>query len=457
LGSALTLATGLQPLAATETLAIAVSAALILPALCLTRLLWKSPLTNTITAFLFAVSTPDLYMLCWGGYVNIVTLFMLMIVFFISLSDDLSTPSVMLMGGLLAGSVLLSHHLSAFVFVSLALAVIAVGAVTRQLGKSKTRGWTKPLEKLILITTIGLLVAAPWYASRYELYLGILTPSGVIKEAMTRTNFAYLGLQALASFTGSLTMLSLLWLAPLGFRSLAARRRWYEPLPVTLLVWIALPLALTYSFVFGFIGYTQRFLYFSVHPALVLTAAGLSTLVTLISGFKDRTPRWRALFVIGLLICTYAEGAIVFIAGPNGQYNYFRSIRNEEMSTIEWVETYTPENSLVFANHSLGWWMAGVGRRPTYSATPPQLLAYSYELPLTTAANDTIYAKPNYKDTLAKHGGVYIVVRNLGDPTPNDTPDRTLVREAFRRLASDPDLNLIFASSSIVVFKAPKS
>jgi len=453
LGSSLTLFTGIQALPITEALAIVVSAMLILPAFCLTRLFWKNPLTSAVVSFLFAVSTPDLYMLCWGGYVNVVTLFMIPIVFFLSLKDGPPSIGGVLTGGLLAGAILLSHHLSAFVFVCLVVGIITLGTIAQGLAKAPMKAWKEPVKKLAVTTTIGLLVSAPWFASRFETYRGILTPSEVIKVAMTKTNFAYLGFQALASFTGSLTMLALLWLALLGFKSLTGDGKWHDPRQVTLLTWIALPLVLTYSFIFGFTGYTQRFLYFSIHPLLILTAVGLSSLTSLISGFKDLAHRRKALLAVGLLICVYAEGAIVFIAGPSGQYNYFQTIREEEMGVIGWVATYTPSNSLIVANHSIGWWMAGVGHRPTYSATPPQLLTYSYELPLTTAANDTIYAKPDYKDIIRDHNVTYIVVRKLGDPLPNDTLDQILTREAFWKMAKDPDLNLIFASSNIAVFR----
>lgn len=453
LGSALTLLTGLQAITATEALVILVSATLILPAFCMTRLLWKSRLASAAVAFLFAVSTPDLYMLCWGGYVNVITLYMIPIVFFLSLRDRESMLGVVILGGLLSAAVLLSHHLSGFMLASLLTAIVAFGTAARGLGKARAKEWTKTVEKLAVMMAIGLFVSAPWFASKLNLYLGILTPSEMIKEAMTRTNFAYLGLQALATFTGSLTMFTLIWLAPLGFRSVTGTGRWCDPRPATFLIWIALPLILTYSFILGFTGYTQRFLYFSTHPALILTAIGLSSLPTLIAGLKDPRHKAGALIVIGLLICVYAEGAIVFIGGPNGQYNYFRTVREEEASTIEWVSAYTPQDSLIVANHSLGWWIAGVAHRPTYSATPPQLLSYSYELPLTIVANDTLYAKPDYKNALREHEVAYIALRKLSDPTPNDTADRTLIREVFWKLAGDPDLNLVFANDKIAIFR----
>jgi hypothetical protein len=55
--------------------------------------------------------------------------------------------------------------------------------------------------------------------------------------------------------------------------------------------------------------------------------------------------------------------------------------------TIEWLGGYTKADALVVTEHSFGWWIAGIGHRPTLSASPSSYLIYPYEEPLARAAS----------------------------------------------------------------------
>lgn len=84
--------------------------------------------TALLASFLFAASTSDIYMLTWGGYVNLVALFFIPMIFWLSLREKPRGWPERVAGGFLVGALMLTHHFTAFIFIGLILVCLIVSA-----------------------------------------------------------------------------------------------------------------------------------------------------------------------------------------------------------------------------------------------------------------------------------------------------------------------------------------
>jgi len=74
--------------------------------------------------------------------------------------------------------------------------------------------------------------------------------------------------------------------------------------------------------------------------------------------------------------------------------NYYTAVKQPEVTTLHWIALNTPEDSVLVADHLLGWWLSGISQRPTFSAAGLEFLIYSHELEVAQAAHrilDTNY------------------------------------------------------------------
>src|SRR3989337_80731 len=89
------------------------SSFIVLCAFLITRNVWRES-TALIVAFLVAISRFDIEMLLWGGYPNVITLLLIPLTFYLYMQKDrFSKVPFLVSTSILAGSIFLTHSLSA--------------------------------------------------------------------------------------------------------------------------------------------------------------------------------------------------------------------------------------------------------------------------------------------------------------------------------------------------------
>jgi len=108
--------------------------------------------------------------------------------------------------------------------------------------------------------------------------------------------------------------------------------------------------------------------------------------------------------------------------------DFYTTIQKPEATAMEWIQNRTPESSVLVADHLYGWWLSGVGKRTTLSASSLEFLLYSHELEVAKSAQllfDTNYYFDNGLIQVRDNGG-YVSEKDIefsielwnGEPFP---------------------------------------
>lgn len=377
----LILSTSLPILTTTLVTGILTNILTVIPFYCLSKQILRSKPIAQVASFLFAASTTDMYMLTWGGYVNLMALFFFPMIFWISLREDSLGVPGRIAGGFLAGAMMLTHHFSAFVFVVLAFVCWLVSAVAYI--RSREPRWKRFLLELGWMTFIGGCLASSWWLSKIAHYATILYgPAERAEVAVTWISIVSSTARAVIGIGAAMSFISLFGI--LGLYRLKKSAERVGPREGTIFLWFFIPILLAVPYLVGPSPAFQRFLYYTIQPLLILMALGLVSTASAIRGVRLGEVRTAGLFFLGFLVTSYVIGTIAF---ANGNYEFFLSMNERRGHTIRWLNTYSREEDLAVTEHSFGWWVAGIGHRPTLSASPAPYLSYPYEEPLARAAS----------------------------------------------------------------------
>jgi hypothetical protein len=135
------LMTGLPDYIAQAVVVSLFSSLIVLCAFLITKSLWTESVAF-IVAFLVAISRFDIEMLMWGGYPNVITLMLIPLTFYLYLQKNrFSTVPFLVSTSILAGSIFLTHSLSAAIFVGVTvLTVLFVLVSPKTFSTSRTTG-----------------------------------------------------------------------------------------------------------------------------------------------------------------------------------------------------------------------------------------------------------------------------------------------------------------------------
>ena len=159
--SSIILMTGLPDLIAHTVVVSLFSSLIVLAAFLVTKCVWSEPAAY-IVAFLTAISRFDIEMLMWGGYPNVITLPLIPLTLYLFVQKErFSKVPFLVTGSILAGSIFLTHSLSAAVFVALIFfSVLFVFIMPKRLGTTRKTGfyWLLPI-------VFGAILVAPFHYS----------------------------------------------------------------------------------------------------------------------------------------------------------------------------------------------------------------------------------------------------------------------------------------------------
>jgi hypothetical protein len=412
------------------------SSFIVLCAFLITKILWTES-AALIVAFLVAISRFDIEMLLWGGYPNVITLLLIPLVFYLYLKRDrFSTAPFLVSTSILAGSIFLTHSLSAAIFVGVTvITILFVLFSPKTFGTSRKTVlyWFLPIILGVILVSPFLLNAVPAYLSENSSALGV-AGVGDINSAILSTRILpwYLVFPLFAMIAGFV----------LFSKKYSGH---YVTLPTFLLcVWLFLPLFLTQGYLFGFIIDYNRFLYFVILPVMIFIGVLIdhgseffAKIVDTYCAFMSQAQKARktvsrrilwlsthatnktiyAGFVLFFLLFSFVFLPIFTTPSMNvGQtiQNFYQVMNDPGYEAIIWAKANSPANSVFVSDALYGWWLSGFAQRPTFSAVDPQFLTLSREFNGSQFARnllDTDYLVDNGLVQVRDDGG-YIARHN---------------------------------------------
>jgi hypothetical protein len=463
--SSVMMITGLTEYIAHAVIVALFSSLIVLCGYLITRSVWNEA-AGFIVAFLVAVSRFDVEMLLWGGYPNVITLMLIPLTFYLFLQKDrFSKVPFLVSTSILAGSIFLTHSLSAAIFAGVTiLTVLLVLIAPKTFGTSRKTGfyWLLPM-------VIGVILVAPFLMQAVPTYLSDNASAPGVQ-----------GVKDITSATLSTRILPLTLVLPL-FAIIAAfivfskvYKGRFVALPTLLLsAWLFVPLFLTQGYLFGFIIDYNRFLYFVILPVMIFIALLIdhgSRFFTKIVDFYRSLPtefkrakrtqsqkpvvdngsgflakinrswkikaeknkkilnkkiKWlsthstRRVIYAGftLFFMLFCFFVIPIFATPMEGHNiqsFYQFMDQPRWNGMQWIKQNTPAGSVFVSDAYYGWWLGGFTQRPTLSAVDPEYLTSAREVAPAKNATyllDTDYLVDNNLTQVREDGG-YIARHN---------------------------------------------
>ena len=423
--AAIIMMTGMSNYIAQPVIVALFSSLLVLCAYLITKSVWSES-GAFIVAFLVAVSRPDMEILLWAGYPNVITLLLIPLTFYLYLQKDrFSLVPFLASTSILVGSIYLTHSLSAAVFVATTVATVLIVMVSpKTFGTSRKHVfyWLLPLA-------LGAALVAPFLVNAVPAYLS--------------SNSSFTVVSAINSALLSTRVIPLTTILPLFactilffFLSKEYRGRFISLPAFLLFMWLLVPTVLTQGFLFGLYVDYNRFLYFLVLPVLILigmfidrgsiffahiidnyrvltsqvqktTTNAHKTLDKVLSRITRKT-LYAAFIVSIMLICVFAFPIFITPWQGTTDQSFYQVMDNPGYQAILWAKQNTAANSVFVSDALYGWWFGGFAQRPTLSAVDPQYLTIAREFaPANFAKNllDTDYMIDNGYIQVREDGG----------------------------------------------------
>ncbi len=387
------------------------SSVIVLISYLITRAVWKKSAAIAV-AFLIAISRFDIEMLLWGGYPNVVTLFLIPVTFYLYLQKNRFTKLPFFIStSMLIGSIFLTHSLSSVMFVIILFSTILICLLFgKKIGttRSEASSWLLPV-------IFGALLVLP--------YLIQIIPVYIYNQTSVEINQAILSSRILPLEI----VLPLFLIVGLYFILSKKYHKHYFTVPTILLaLWLFIPVLFTQGYLVGQHTDYNRFLYFMLTPLIILIGVFIDhgsgffarvidmyrtltgQIINTVKEVEQTAPKRLTIFsnkinrklsrsnlyggflISLLLICFFFIP--VFITPNEGivVQNFFQVMSDPLYQAMEWAKTYTPTNATFVTTAYYGWWFAGFAQRPTWSAVEPQFLSLARELPIAQVATNLL-------------------------------------------------------------------
>jgi hypothetical protein len=417
--------TGMPNYLAQAIIAALFSSLIILAVFLVTRIVWNEP-AAFIAAFLVTLSPSDIDIICWGGYPNIIVLFLIPLTFYLFLKIDKTTQIPFLIStSLLTASIFLTHSLSAAVFAGItSVTLLAILIFPRIFNESR-----KNVLHWLLSIIVGATFVSPFLASAASVYLNesvIITGSTEIQQALLvhRTVPVWM---VLALFTCIVAFFVL---------SKSIRGRFFS-LPVFLLIiWLSVPLVLTQGYLVGLYVDAMRFPFFLIYPVIILfsimtyySSSYFAKVLCIQFGSKRQNGKTNQPFeklrlrilarinyrilcatFLSVLLLILLFGLPIFRFPWDGVkvQSFYQVMNDNGYQAIEWTRENTPLDSVFVSDMAYGWWLAGFGQRPTITNVDLQVITLAREVSISKNVSyllDTDYVIDNGYIQVREDGG----------------------------------------------------
>lgn len=415
--SILILLTGIPLIYAEVLTATIFSSIIVFPAYLVSRRIWKNSNAGLLAAFFAAISALSIEMISWGGYTNIVSLFLIITIFFLFLKDiDNPKKKYLVMGTILFGALILTHTFS----LSIVLPILSLYLILLIIGKLRKLKELRILDMLryfVISASVGALAILPWILRVVNFYISA-TSGGAITGGLDNRNII------LANRTVEpiiLTLIIALIPTILFFKN--AREKYFDRSTLLIIAWFIVPVIMTQAYIFGIYTDYSRFLYFIDFPGIIIISAGLLFLSRYLTIAINKIPKIRLkrfkkvvqLIILNLMIFSFILASLwsIFPHEAMVRADFYTTIQQPEFTTLKWINMNTHEDSVLIADHLFGWWLGGIGERTTLSAAKPEFLIYAHELEVAKDASLFLQTHYYLDNDLIQLRGPYLWRKNL--------------------------------------------
>jgi len=377
------LLTGLSVVTAQVITAAFYSSIIVFPAYLVSKRIWKKSSAGLLAAFFAAVSALSFEMISWGGYTNIVSLSLIITLFYLFLKD-ISYPRYrhLVMGALLFAALTITHTFSLFIVAPI-LGFYLFLMVVGKLRKVENLKIGRMLRFFVVSIIAGIVAVLPWIFRVFNFYISA-SEEGAATGGLDNKNII------LANRTVGIVILGLLVVViPALYMLRTSRKKIIDNQSLLLLAWFVVPIVLTQAYLFGIVTDYSRFMYFIDFPGIIIISAGLFYLFRYTRIAITRAPKRLVKLKKTLPITMLIASMFIFIIispwsifpdDAMERANYYSTIHEPEAATLDWIRTNTPKESILVADHLYGWWLGGIGERTTLSAADLEFLLYAHEL-----------------------------------------------------------------------------
>ncbi|KON30014.1 hypothetical protein AC477_05300 [miscellaneous Crenarchaeota group-1 archaeon SG8-32-1] len=408
----LILLTGMELIFAELITAAFYSSIIVFPAYIVAKKIWRNSNAGLFASFFAAISALSLEMISWGGYTNIVSLFVIITIFYLFIKDtDTPRHSHLVVGAILFGCLIITHTFTlvvVFPILGLYLALMLMGNY-KKLQDLKIRNLLRFFGVSIFA---GAIAVSPWILRVFGFYVSASSEGaatgGLDNKNLILTNRA----------VDSVILLLIIVVIPAIFMFRSSRKKPFDNSSLFLIAWFIVPIVMTQGYLFGVVTDYSRFMYFIDFPGILIISAGLFYLFryTGIAIKRNSKINWKnfkkALPITGFMTIIF----ILVLVSPwsivpenaMNRANYYSTIHEAEESTLKWISNNTSNDSILVADHLYGWWLGGIGKRVTLSAAELEFLIYSHELEVakdTQLLLDTNYFIDNGLIQVREDGG----------------------------------------------------
>jgi len=377
--------TGMPLLVAQLLIAAFFSSFAVFPTYLLSKKIWRNTSAGFLAAFFVTVSSLSLEMLGWGGYPNVISLTLILIVFYLFLKDTDHLHNFNLFtAALLLGSLILTHLFSLFVLfpiIILYISLLLIGKTLKLAGTSSLNA----IRFFFTSTALGTLFASPWLLRVSGFYFDMFSEGAFWGGMQENRNLIlinrYVDIKILVLIAAVL---------PTLFMLKASRRRYLDSESLLLIAWYVVPLVLTQAYIFGIFVDYSRFMYFADFPGILIISAAVFYLFRYVSIAVKRfsVAKWNRIGKTASQIALPAILLVIYVISPSlitpmealTKVDFYTSVKKPEATAMEWIHQRTANSAILASDHLYGWWLSGVAQRSTFSAVGPEFLLYPHEV-----------------------------------------------------------------------------
>jgi len=377
--------TGMPLLVAQPLIAALFSSFAVFPMYLISKKIWRSNGAGFLAAFFVTVSSLSLEMLGWGGYPNVISLTLILIIFYLFLKDtDHSHNFNLFTAALLFGSLILTHLFSLFVLfpiIILSISLLLIGKTLKLAGTNSLNA----IRFFFTSTALGTLFASPWLLRVSSFYLGMFSEGAFWGGMQENRNLILLN-----RYVDIKILVLIAAVFPTLFMLKASRRRCVDSESLLLIAWYVVPLVLTQAYIFGIFVDYSRFMYFADFPGIVIISAAVFYLFRYVSVAIKRfsVAKWKRSGKIASQIALPAILLVIYVISPSlitpmealTKVDFYTSVKKPEATAMEWIQQRTANSAILASDHLYGWWLSGVAQRSTLSAVSPEFLLYPHEV-----------------------------------------------------------------------------
>jgi hypothetical protein len=321
-----------------------------------------------VSAVFTILSVPLFEMIFWGGYANFMGLAYIAFVFYI-LNKNLGVIVKNLLLFLGAFTLVLSHQLTAFVFILFFIPVFLISAI----------GSKRRFIAFVAVIFGGGLALLVWYARILIEYSDIIIDYIFFAMGENVYHIPAVSLNALIKIYGLTLILGFIGI-PLVFFILKIKKTLKDSIQI--FFWFSVPFLLAESYIFGIHLPYHRFIYFFATPLAILSAVSIFYSLKMSTKVLEQNvfPKIRKKFVMQNLVKSIVMGlifwmlffqAFMFVERVEPYPQFYERASMSSYNSGLWVKEHSIPDGTVVVSRSPGSWFYLFSEYQTIQETDP--------------------------------------------------------------------------------------